>query len=92
MRPYGAVCTLTLKFPCTASILIAGFIILMREGGIMSPSYLTVKQFSEQFNVSTSLTYRLIHSGDLEAIRIGKKSYRIPPDKVHFVQGRKVLP
>jgi excisionase family DNA binding protein len=55
-------------------------------------SYLTVKQFSELFGVSTTLVYRLVKSGDIKAIRLGSKNYRISPNEVHFVEGRKVLP
>ena len=54
-------------------------------------TYLTVQQVSEQLSVSTSLVYRLIQSGELEAIRIGRKNYRIPQEKIHFPQGRKLL-
>ena len=89
---YGDVHVLLLRFPQRRPILMPEIINLMRRGGIMSPSYLTVKQFSERYNISTSLAYRLIQSGEVEAIRIGRKNYRIPLTGVHFVQGRKVLP
>ena len=40
--------------------------------------FLTVAEVAEQLRVSTMTVYRLIHSGDLAAARIGK-SYRLRP-------------
>lgn len=40
------------------------------------PSYLTVAEVATEMRVSTMTVYRLIKSGELSAVRVGK-SYRI---------------
>jgi len=52
----------------------------------MSPSdarlgFLTVAEVAEQLRVSSMTVYRLIRSGDLAALRIGR-SYRLRPADV----------
>jgi excisionase family DNA binding protein len=43
--------------------------------------FLTVAEVAEMLRVSTMTVYRLIKSGDLHAVRIGK-SYRLAEDEV----------
>jgi excisionase family DNA binding protein len=43
--------------------------------------FLTVAEVAEMMRVSTMTVYRLIKSGDLHAVRIGK-SYRLTEDEV----------
>ncbi|CAN5176756.1 hypothetical protein BH24ACT1_BH24ACT1_02670 [soil metagenome] len=43
--------------------------------------YLTVAEVAETLRVSTMTVYRLIKSGDLRAVRVGK-SYRLSIDEV----------
>lgn len=43
--------------------------------------YLTVSEVAASLRVSTMTVYRLIKSGDLPAIRVGK-SYRLSEDEV----------
>lgn len=42
-----------------------------------APRFLTVAEVAEIMRVSKMTVYRLIHSGDLPAIRVGK-SFRVP--------------
>lgn len=50
--------------------------------------FLTVAEVAQQLRVSTMTVYRLIHSGELAAARIGK-SYRVrPADFDTFVAAR----
>lgn len=42
------------------------------------PTYLTVKDVSERWNVSVDLVYSILRSGDLRGVRIGGKALRIP--------------
>lgn len=41
------------------------------------PQYLTVAEVAETMRVSRMTVYRLVHSGELPAIRVGK-SFRVP--------------
>lgn len=43
--------------------------------------FLTVAEVAEMMRVSTMTVYRLVHSGELPAIRFGR-SYRIPESAV----------
>ena len=45
------------------------------------PGFLTVAEVAKLMRVSTMTVYRLIKSGDLAAVRVGK-SYRIREDDV----------
>jgi len=47
----------------------------------VSSSYLTVTEVSEMMRVSTMTVYRLIHAGNMRAIRVGR-SFRVPIDAV----------
>ena len=39
--------------------------------------YLTVAEVADHIRVSKMTVYRLVHSGDLEAVRVGR-SFRVP--------------
>ncbi|QOR70053.1 helix-turn-helix domain-containing protein [Ruania alkalisoli] len=42
-----------------------------------APRFLTVAEVAEMARVSRMTVYRMVHSGELPAIRVGK-SYRVP--------------
>ena len=44
--------------------------------------FLTVAEVATIMRVSKMTVYRLVHSGDLEAIRVGR-SFRVPEQAVH---------
>ncbi len=46
--------------------------------------FLTVAEVADMMRVSTMTVYRLVHSGDLPAIRFGR-SFRIPETAVEAV-------
>ena len=48
--------------------------------------YVPVKTVAERFNVSPSTIYRLIKSGGLDAIRVGR-TVRVPADAVRQLAG-----
>ena len=41
--------------------------------------YLTVAEVADQMRVSRMTVYRLVHSGELPAVRVGR-SFRVPQD------------
>ncbi|MDR0944703.1 MAG: helix-turn-helix domain-containing protein [Bifidobacteriaceae bacterium] len=43
------------------------------------PTFLTVAEVAETMRVSGMTVYRLIHSGELRAVRVGR-SFRVPSD------------
>ncbi|MDR2374661.1 MAG: helix-turn-helix domain-containing protein [Bifidobacteriaceae bacterium] len=45
----------------------------------LKPAFLTVSEVSETLRVSDMTIYRLIASGDLRALKVGR-SYRIPAE------------
>ncbi len=45
------------------------------------PTYMTVAEVADQMRVSKMTVYRLIHSGELEAVRVGR-SFRVPENAV----------
>ena len=49
--------------------------------GETKPSYLTVAEVAGQLRVSNMTVYRLVQSGELAAVRVGR-SYRIREDDV----------
>ncbi|MEV4556708.1 helix-turn-helix domain-containing protein [Kitasatospora sp. NPDC088391] len=44
--------------------------------------FLTVAEVASVMRVSKMTVYRLVHSGELPAIRVGR-SFRVPEQKVH---------
>jgi excisionase family DNA binding protein len=51
------------------------------EGG-GAVQFLTVAEVAEIMRVSKMTVYRLVHSGELPAVRVGK-SFRVPERSVH---------
>lgn len=45
-------------------------------------SFMTVAEVAKLMRVSKMTVYRLVHNGDLPAIRVGR-SFRVPEDAVH---------
>ena len=44
--------------------------------------FLTVAEVAARMRVSKMTVYRLVHSGELPAVRVGR-SFRVPEDDVH---------
>ena len=44
--------------------------------------FLTVAEVADIMRVSKMTVYRLVHAGDLPALRVGR-SFRVPEDAVH---------
>lgn len=51
--------------------------------------FLTVAEVAELARVSTMTVYRMVHAGDLPAIRFGR-SYRVPESAVMALLGRPI--
>lgn len=51
------------------------------ESSFANASFLTVAEVAEVMRVSKMTVYRLVHSGELPAVRFGK-SYRVPESAV----------
>lgn len=49
----------------------------MDEHGFATPRFMTVAEVAELTRVSRMTVYRLVHSGELPAIRVGR-SFRVP--------------
>lgn len=50
------------------------------------PRFLTVAEVAEMARVSKMTVYRMVHSGELPAIRVGK-SFRVPANEVEKLLG-----
>jgi excisionase family DNA binding protein len=56
------------------------------------PPFLTVKEVAVIMRLSKMSVYRLIHSGELEAIRVGR-GFRVPEQGLHdYMRGSVVVP
>ena len=55
------------------------------------PTFLTVAEVAAQMRVSKMTVYRLVHAGELEAVRVGR-SFRVPEKRRRGVPGQVVLP
>ena len=51
-------------------------------GGISEVKFLTVAEVAATMRVSKMTVYRLVHSGELPAVRVGR-SFRVPEKAVH---------
>lgn len=55
--------------------------------GIRQVQFLTVAEVATVMRVSKMTVYRLVHSGELPAVRVGK-SFRVPEKAVHeYLEG-----
>jgi excisionase family DNA binding protein len=52
------------------------------EGRLGEVKFLTVAEVAELMRVSKMTVYRLVHSGELTAVRVGR-SFRVPEHAVH---------
>ncbi|AWS40042.1 helix-turn-helix domain-containing protein [Streptosporangium subroseum] len=52
------------------------------ERPLSEVKFLTVAEVAAVMRVSKMTVYRLVHSGELPAIRVGR-SFRVPEQKVH---------
>lgn len=52
------------------------------EGALAGVKFLTVAEVATLMRVSKMTVYRLVHSGDLTAVRVGR-SLRVPEDAVN---------
>jgi excisionase family DNA binding protein len=52
------------------------------EAGLPEMRFLTVAEVAALMRVSKMTVYRLVHSGDLTAVRVGR-SFRVPEQAVH---------
>jgi len=51
------------------------------EGSRPQRQFLTVAEVAARMRVSKMTVYRLVHGGELEAVRVGR-SFRVPEDAV----------
>ncbi|WP_375400798.1 helix-turn-helix domain-containing protein [uncultured Amnibacterium sp.] len=58
--------------------------------GISEARFLTVAEVADMMRVSRMTVYRLVHSGDLPAIRFGR-SFRVPESAVVMALGNHVV-
>jgi excisionase family DNA binding protein len=52
------------------------------RGGLPDVRFLTVAEVAGMMRVSKMTVYRLVHGGDLPAVRVGR-SFRVPEQAVH---------
>ncbi len=52
------------------------------EGRLAEVKFLTVAEVADLMRVSKMTVYRLVHSGELTAVRVGR-SFRVPEHAVH---------
>jgi excisionase family DNA binding protein len=52
------------------------------EGRLAQVKFLTVAEVATLMRVSKMTVYRLVHSGELTAVRVGR-SFRVPEHAVH---------
>jgi excisionase family DNA binding protein len=52
------------------------------SGGLSDPKFLTIAEVAALIRVSKMTVYRLVHGGDLPAVRVGR-SFRVSEDDVH---------
>ena len=54
----------------------------MSEAPLAKVKFLTVAEVAALMRVSKMTVYRLVHSGELNAVRVGR-SFRVPEQAVH---------
>lgn len=60
------------------------------EGNFSDVKFLTVSEVADVMRVSKMTVYRLVHSGELPAVRFGR-SYRVPESAVQQVLKNAVI-
>ncbi|MBS41767.1 MAG: excisionase [Nocardioides sp.] len=53
-----------------------------QTGGLSDPKFLTIAEVATMMRVSKMTVYRLVHSGELPAVRVGR-SFRVTEDDVN---------
>lgn len=53
------------------------------ERALAEVRFLTVAEVAAIMRVSKMTVYRLVHSGELPAVRVGGRSFRVPESAVH---------
>lgn len=53
-----------------------------KNNGLSEVKFLTVAEVATLMRVSKMTVYRLVHSGELTAVRVGR-SFRVPENAVH---------
>jgi excisionase family DNA binding protein len=53
-----------------------------KDKGLAEVKFLTVAEVATLMRVSKMTVYRLVHSGELTAVRVGR-SFRVPENAVH---------
>ena len=53
-----------------------------QDGNVSEVKFLTVAEVASTMRVSKMTVYRLVHSGELAAVRVGR-SFRVPERAVH---------
>ncbi|TWP47738.1 helix-turn-helix domain-containing protein [Lentzea tibetensis] len=53
-----------------------------KENDLAQVQFLTVAEVASKMRVSKMTVYRLVHSGELPAVRVGK-SFRVPEKEVY---------
>ena len=54
----------------------------LRDNALAEVRFLTVAEVAALMRVSKMTVYRLVHSGELPAVRVGR-SFRVPEQAVH---------
>ncbi|WP_315914122.1 helix-turn-helix domain-containing protein [Arthrobacter sp. lap29] len=54
---------------------------MMQESNLQDVNFLTVQEVAELMRVSKMTVYRMVHAGELPAVRFGR-SYRVPANAV----------
>lgn len=57
-------------------------VLMSQERQLGAVRFLTVAEVASIMRVSKMTVYRMVHAGDLPAIRVGR-SFRVPEDEVH---------
>lgn len=52
------------------------------SGGLSAPKFLTIAEVAAMMRVSKMTVYRLVHGGELPAVRVGR-SFRVLEEDVH---------
>ena len=61
------------------------------SGDISEVKFLTVAEVASAMRVSKMTVYRLVHAGELPAVRVGR-SFRVPEDAVNEYLRKQLLP
>ena len=82
--PYGCACTTTGRLPGRPGAVVVqkNEVTMSTERQLAEVRFLTVAEVAAIMRVSKMTVYRMVHAGELPAIRVGR-SFRVPEDEVH---------